>query len=65
VHHVAFLIEAHSLDRQKIRQVEVAKGCGFTEDVVNNFVLYHFEIDHSRNQRKCRLVLFVKWLYFE
>ena len=65
MHHVAFLVEAHTLYRQKVGQFEVSKGGGFTENVIDNFVLYHFEIDNPRNKRERRLVLFIKWLHLE
>lgn len=47
MHHVCLLVEAHPFDWQQILGLEVLERGGFSEDIIDDLVLNHFEVDHS------------------
>ena len=65
MHDVCLLVEAHAFNWQQILGLEVLERGGFSEDIINNLVLNHLEVDHSSYKGERRLVLFVKGLDFE
>lgn len=65
VHHVAFLVEAHALDGQEARVVQVTERGRLSEDVVDDLMLHLLEVDDSGDQGKRGLVLLIKGLDFE
>ena len=65
MHDVCLLVEAHAFNWQQILGLEVLERGGFSEDIIDNLVLNHLEVDHSSHKGERRLVLFVKGLDFE
>jgi len=65
VHHVALFVEAHAFNGKEIATIEVFQGGGLPEDIIDDFVLDHLEVDDSCDEREGGLILLVKWLDLE